>query len=101
MLEALTNWFAALWNKSFVAAWDFVQDALIAAFDACLHAVGSLLSAIPVPQWMTGGLQGLFDGLGGATLYLLIHTGVAPALAILGAGFAFRMSRKFLTLFQW
>lgn len=101
MLQQLTDW---LWNAIkavFLAIWQFVQDAFIAFANAVISAAVALITAIPIPAWLSGGLQSMWSGMDGGVLWIATQCGVPQALAIIGAGYAFRMLRKFLTLFQW
>lgn len=100
-LDKLTEWLVALWNATFVALWQFVQDAAIALASAFLTALAALIAAIPVPDFATGGMQSVLGAIPAATAYLLVACGLPSALAIYGAGWAFRLARKLVTLFQW
>lgn len=101
MLKQFTDWLAALVKSWFTALWDFAVDAVISIFGLFLTAMGTLLAAIPLPDWLSGGLAAFWSALPPAMLYLLTAAGVPQALAIIGAGFGFRLLRKVFTLFQW
>lgn len=101
MIATITGWLKSLFIAMFAALWDFVTDVLIGLFDLVVSAFAALVAAIPVPDWMSGGLQMLWQQLDGGVLYLVTAAGVPQALGIIGAGFAFRFGRKILTLFQW
>lgn len=101
MLNEFTTWLAALVKGWFVALWDFVADAAVAIFAAFLHAFGALLAAIPLPDFLTNGLAVFWNALPPGMLYLASAAGVPQALGLIGAGFAFRLLRKVVTLFQW
>ena len=83
------------------ALWTFIKDVFIEVFDLLISAFVSLISAIPVPGFISGGLDNTFSALDSGVLYLVSQAGVPQALAIIGAGYAFRLARKFATLFQW
>lgn len=101
MLHDITQWFGDLFKGAFVAIFLLLQDIAVSVFTAFLDAMGTLLAAIPVPDFMSGGLSAFWVNLPGGILYILTATGAPQALAIIGAGFAFRLTRKLFTLFQW
>ncbi len=104
MIDWLKNAFNDLieWLKAILqAVFDFFADILILVLDGVLSAVSSLLEAIPVPTFMTGGAQSLLNGLDGSILYFLSMSGFGAAMALIGAGYLFRFTRKIVTLFQW
>jgi len=97
MWAALTGWLQALWD-GFVA---YLSDLPILILDAFLSAIVAILALIPSPDFLTNGLQSLLGAIGPDVGYFLSASGFDAALAILGAGFLFRMTRKLLTLGQW
>ncbi len=101
MLAEFTAWLWSLIVQLFSAAWSFVQDAFIAFLGLVVGGFAALVAAIPVPGWLSGGLGSMFGGLDGGVLYIVTQCGIPAALAIVGGGFAFRLARKFFTLFQW
>jgi hypothetical protein len=100
-LSDLLGWLGELLKSAFAALWNFVLDAAIAILDAALQGLASLIAAIPVPSFIASGMTGLFGGLGADITYILSACGFTAALALYGSGWAFRLARKFLTLFQW
>ncbi|WP_375575578.1 hypothetical protein [Paracidovorax oryzae] len=101
MLSEITEWLKALAIAVFTAAWDFVADAFISLFGLVVDGIIGLVTAIPVPDWMSQGLGVLWSRLDPGVIWLLSAVGVPAALGIIAAGFAFRLARKVLTLFQW
>lgn len=101
MLQQFTTWLAQLITAAFTALWDFVADAAISIVDLALTALATLVAGIPIPDFLSGGMQALFGGIGSDISYILNACGFQPAVALYGAGWAFRLARKFLTLFQW
>lgn len=101
MLAEFTEWLWTLVVQVFTAAWSFVQDAFIACFGLVVGAFATLVAAIPVPGWLSGGLGAVFGGLDSGVLYIVSQCGLPAALAVIGGGYAFRLARKFFTLFQW
>jgi hypothetical protein len=101
MLKQLTDWLWSLVVAVFGAVWDFVQDAFIAFLDAVVQAFVFLVGLIPIPSWLSSGLSAPWSGMDGGVIWIATQCGVPAALAIVGAGYLFRLTRKFFTLFQW
>ena len=101
MLADFTTWLLNLLKQAFQAAWDFLGDVVVWALDQVVGAFVFLINAIPVPSWLSGGLGSLFGGLDGGVMYVVTQCGLPAALAVIGGGYAFRLARKFFTLFQW
>lgn len=92
------TWTESLFNDLI----EFLTDLPKKAFEGILDALAALIEAIPVPEFVqTGGLQSAVSALPESIQYCLFQSGMAQALAVLSLGFAFRMTRKLLTLFQW
>lgn len=101
-LDNILTWLLALVTDVFNTVTGWLHDFLIWTLDTTLQAIATIISAIPIPSFMSsGGLSSLYGGLDPGLQYLLNVTGFAQALAILGAGVTFRLLRKFATLFQW
>ncbi|MCA3182635.1 MULTISPECIES: DUF2523 family protein [unclassified Cupriavidus] len=101
-ISAFAAWLLGLFVKLFAALWDIVNDLMIAGADGLLSALATLLSAVPAPTFLQNvNLQTLFNGLGADVLYFVGVFNIGAGIALLGSGFAFRMLRKVVTLFQW
>lgn len=101
MLKQFTDWLWSLVVAAFTAVWSLIQDVLISVIGFVADGFATLIGAIPVPGFMQGGLATAWSGMDTGILYLATQTGVPQALAIIGAGYVFRIGRKFATLFQW
>lgn len=102
MIKEFTGWFLELVVKFFFSLWDFVKDAVISVFDLLLSALSSLIAAIPAPGFLSSNsLAGLINQLPPYVLYYVGQLKITECLAILAAGFLFRMARKAVTLGQW
>ncbi len=101
MLEQFTSWLLGLLKQLFADLWEFISDALLGILDVIITAFVTLVSAIPVPDFLGTGLGSVFAQLDSGVLWLVTQAGVPQGLAVLGLGYAFRLLRKFLTLFQW
>ncbi|MBS1188812.1 MAG: hypothetical protein H6R10_604 [Rhodocyclaceae bacterium] len=102
-LGKITAWFAQLFHDAFTAAVDWLHDGALWVFDGLLSAVAAAVAAIPVPSFLSSGVvvANYFTGFPPFALYLLSQLNVSACFAVLGAGLAFRLGRKVLTLFQW
>ena len=101
-LSALASWLLKVFIAVFVAIWSLFEDVAIDILDLFLNALTAVLGALPVPGFLTGvSLQSLFGQLGGDVLFFFGVFNIGPGIALLGAGFAFRLARKVVTLFQW
>lgn len=101
MLSEFTQWLINLVKSFFDALWNFVVDAFVGIVELIVTALVALVSAIPVPSFMTMGLQSIYGQLDPAIIFFLSASGLPGALALLGLGYSFRLIRKFATLFQW
>lgn len=101
MLKQFTDWLFGLVQNAFTALAELLTDVVLGIVEAIGNAVVALLSLIPVPDFMQGGIGGYLAQLGGDTLWLLGQLGIAQALGIIGAGYTFRFARKLVTFFQW
>jgi hypothetical protein len=102
------NWFLDLYDdlKDFLMdilkeVFEFIKDIALNVFELLLQGVVFVLSSIPVPDFLTTGIDTLASGLHPSVLWMLGQTGFAQGLAIFGAGVMFRMTRKVFTLGQW
>jgi hypothetical protein len=101
-ISAFAGWLLSLVVKIFAALFDLLSDVFVNVLDLLLTGFATVLNGIPAPSFLTGAsLQTAFSGLSGDVLFFFGVFNIAPGIALLGAGFAFRMTRKFLTLFQW
>lgn len=92
------EWFAGLFGDFM----EFVLDIPLRVFGGILDGAIYILSALPVPDFLTEySLQGLFGALPDTVLYFVQFFGIPQALAIIGSGVAFRLLRKAATLGQW
>lgn len=101
-LTDLKNWFLDVIKWLWDAWTGFYHDMSVDIIKRVFEAVGEIAKVIPVPQWMSdysvGRLIGQLDpGLG----YFVDRIGLGAGLTLLGLGYAFRVSRKVLTAFQW
>ena len=98
------DWFDALikWLKSY---WEDFEEYLgylpIELLDGLLKAVTKLLKEIPVPEFISDGLQSAVNDFPPMVKWLIAETQIELCLQIILAAVLFRISRKFLTLGWW
>ena len=102
-LSKITNWFLGLVRGVFDALGTWIHDAVLWAFDGILQAIAGLVSAIPMPAFLSSGINigAMFSAFPPFALYVISHLGLAPAFAVISAAILFRLTRVFLTGFQW
>lgn len=100
-MSAFADWLLALVKDIFKAAWDFLSDIFISILELFLQGFLTLITAIPVPSFVTSGLGSALSGIPSDVWYFAGHFKFAQCFAILGAAFTFRLLRKVVTLFQW
>jgi hypothetical protein len=100
-MDDFAKWVLDLVKELFGPVWDFLTDFIIATLEALLAVVVALLNAIPGFDSLSGGMQQFYGSLPSGVAYCLDQMGFPAALALIGTGFAFRLGRKVVTLFQW
>lgn len=112
MIQTIVSWFTALfrwfgrifeWLLGILKdVFEFITDLPLVILHGILDGAIYLLTLIPVPSFIQGGLlQTAFSGLSNDVQYLVSFFGIPAALSIIGAGVIFRLTRKALTLGQW
>lgn len=101
-LSKLTWWFSYAIQTLFYALVAFLKDLVTYLLGVILSVVSSAISAIGVPSWISQySLGGLLGNAGGAVMYFAALLMIPQGFTLLAAGYAFRLVRKVLTLFQW
>lgn len=101
-LEDLTNWFKDAIEETWSSLVDLVHDFILWNVENCMQMWLIALNAIPVPDFLLQYNLGTMLQSAGPTVGWLLNTFRIPeALLIIGAGWAFRLTRKALTLGQW
>jgi hypothetical protein len=101
-LSKLTGWVANVVHTVFTAAVQVLKDLVTYVLGVVLGLVATAISAIGVPSWLSQYSMGSILASTGSTLsFFLVQLQIPAGLALIGAGYAFRLTRKFLTLFQW
>lgn len=102
LISSFASWLLKMLVKLVAAVWDLFTDLFINLADLALSAVAALIVAIPAPAFLQSvNLQSAFASIGPDVLYFIGVFNIGTGIALLGSGFAFRMVRKVVTLFQW
>jgi hypothetical protein len=105
MIQWLEEWWASV--KAWITElWtdftEFLADLPKDILEGLLDALAALIESIPVPDLVQNNSLGdTFALLPSGVQYFLGQSGMVEATAIIASGFAFRMTRKLITLFQW
>lgn len=101
-LSALAQWLDKVFVAIFLALWSITEDLFIDSLDLFLQGFSAVLGTLPAPSFLGSfSLQSLFNSMGGDILFFFGVFNIGQGIGLLGAGFAFRMARKVVTLFQW
>jgi hypothetical protein len=89
--------------KAMVSAlMSFLRDLVLTIAGAVVGFFVDAISAISVPDFIKNYSLGTLLGPIGESLgYFLVTLKIAQGFGLVGAGYVFRLARKFLTLFQW
>lgn len=102
MIAKFTAWYLDLCIRILKAIGGVLYDFVITVLDAIVSVLGVAVSAIPVPAFLTQySIGALINQMPDSVLYFASHFRIGESMAIIAAGFAFRMGRKIITLGQW
>lgn len=101
-IDDLTNWL----REQLQSLWDgfveFMTDFIVMMIEGATDTVLAIIDLLPVPDFLaTYSLCALLNAAGPEVGYFLQTFRIAEGLALLAAGYGFRLLRKLLTLFQW
>lgn len=101
-LSRLTGWVSYAIHTVFVAVAQLLKDLVTYVLAVILSLVATAIESISPPSWLSQYSMGTMLGNAGPIVgFFLSQLRIPEALALIGAGYAFRLLRKFLTLFQW
>jgi hypothetical protein len=102
MIAKFTAWYLDLCIRILKAIGGVLYDFVITVLDAVVGVLGAAVSTIPVPSFLsTYSIGNIINMMPDYVLYYVSHFRIGESMAIIAAGFAFRMTRKILTLGQW
>ncbi|MEP6485362.1 MAG: phage coat protein [Rudaea sp.] len=100
--DDITGWFVKIVRAIWRAFTDLIGDVIVLVFKAVLAAFSYIVNLIPVPAFMTDNTVGSLLGNAGPVVgWLASEMQLSAALGFIAAGYAFRLTRKLLTLGQW
>lgn len=101
-LDKLTAWIANAIHAVFQALVSLLMDMLIAVFVAVFTLVELIVNSIKPPAFLsTYSLGALLGQTGSIVGFFMYELNIGIALGMIGVAYAFRLLRKFATLFQW
>lgn len=101
-LDKITDWIAGAVHTVFKALVDLLRDVIVWLFEAVLSLFAAMISAIKPPSFLSNYSMGSILGRSGSIAeFFMAQLQIPAALGLIAAGYAFRLLRKFLTLFQW
>lgn len=101
-MSDFATWLIGLFKALFSAIWDLISDAFIAIVGLLLDLISYVINHIPVPDFLTSSSLGvMFSGIDPSILYFAQYFKLTECFALIASAVAFRLLRKFLTLFQW
>lgn len=101
-LTDFTNWLLEAFKAIFREFMQFAVDLFFLWLANILDMWLFIIQQIPVPSFLTTyNLTSLLGPAGPTIAWLMTTLRIGEGLSIIGAGYAFRLTRKFVTLFQW
>ena len=101
-LSQLTSWFANTLHTLFTAIAQLLKDLVTYVIAAVLGLFEMAIDSITPPAFLTQySMQNLLGQTGPVVMFFMAQFQIPAGLGILASGWAFRLARKFLTLFQW
>lgn len=101
-LDKLTGWIGNSIHSVVQALVAILKDVIVSLFATLFALVELIVSLITPPSFLsTYSLGGLLGRTGSIVGFFMSVLNIGPALGMIGAAYAFRLIRKFATLFQW
>lgn len=101
-LQDLIDWFGETYTELTNFFRELAHDALYATLEALFSVVVQLANSIPVPDFLQQYNLDAILGEGGPWVaFVFGNLGFGSCLAVIAAGWAFRLLRKVVTLGQW
>ncbi|WP_369929339.1 hypothetical protein [Xanthomonas sp. NCPPB 2632] len=98
----MTDWFSQTTSRIWNSVTGFFKDLPAMVVGTFLGLFASLLEAIPIPDFVKSfSLSSILSAAGPQLGYFMTVFKFPEGFAAIGSGYAFRLLRKFLTLFQW
>lgn len=101
-LDKLTGWFANALHSVFQGLVDLLKDILVFFLMMIFQVVELIVGSISPPAFLKSySMGGILGNAGPIVGFFISQFQVGTALALIGGAYAFRLLRKFVTLFQW
>jgi hypothetical protein len=100
--KLITDWVVQLIKDILSFIFDLVSDIFVYLVDSVLNMIIWVFSAIAVPDFFsTHSMANILGGADSTLLFFVAAIGIPEGLGLIAAAVAFRLVRKFATLFQW
>lgn len=101
-LTDFTNWLRQAITDFFQSLIAYFGDFLLILVENQLTLFALVIESLPEPGFLqTYNLATILGPAGPTVAWAMSTFRVGEGLAVIGAGYAFRLLRKFLTIFQW
>lgn len=101
-MKDLLNWFKDQITRFASWLWDVITHAFVYACDVVMELFSSIVELIGVPSFLQNvSLCNYLEQVHPYALWLMGTFRISEGLALIAAGYAFRLLRKLLTLGQW
>lgn len=101
-LDDLTNWLRELVEKLWDAIEAFFTDLILLALETGLDLLATAFESLPVPDFMsTYSIGGLLGNAGPTVGWFVSTFKISECMAVIGAGYVFRITRKIVTMGKW
>lgn len=101
-LQDLIDWFTETYTELTDFFRELGHDVLYSTLEALFAVIVQIANSIPVPDFLTSYNLNTILGEGGPWVaFVFGNLGFGSCLAVIAAGWAFRLLRKVFTLGQW
>jgi hypothetical protein len=100
-INAVIAWLRDLVVSFVTTLYDLFKDAVVWVIDQVGGGLVSLLGSVSLPSFVSGGLSSVFGAMPASILWIAGELQIGACLAVVGAAYAVRLVRVFVTLFQW
>lgn len=101
-VSKITQWSSGAMTSAGHSIVSLIKDAVVWVISRILDLFALIVSAIPVPDFMSQYSLGNLLSLAGPDVgWFMVILRIPECFVVIGSGYAFRLLRKLLTLFQW
>ena len=101
-LQNLTQWLWEVISKLWDGLESLLGDLILSWIGHMMDLYALVIESIPAPEFLNQySINNLLAAAGPSVAWVVGTFRIGEALALIGAGYAFRLLRKLLTLGQW